>query len=40
MKVHFGLMENYGDYESPVIGCEKTLCGYDVVNYSDMDLIL
>lgn len=27
MKTHFGAMENWGDYESPMYGCEETLCG-------------
>ena len=27
MKIHFGFMENYGDYESPCWGCETTVCG-------------
>ena len=27
MKTHFGIMEDSGDCESPLIGCEKTLCG-------------
>lgn len=29
MKTHFGFMENYGDYESEMWGCESVLCGYD-----------
>ncbi len=27
MKRHFGIMENWGDYEHSCIGCEQTLCG-------------
>ena len=27
MKTHFGFMEEWGDYESPMSGCEETLCG-------------
>lgn len=29
MKIHFGFIVDHGDYESPCIGCERTLCGYD-----------
>lgn len=29
MKIHFGLFEDYGDYEYPLRGCERTLCGYE-----------
>lgn len=28
MKIHFGIILDYGDYESPLFGCEETLCGY------------
>ena len=27
MKIHFGLVYNAGDYEMPLICCDKTLCG-------------
>ena len=27
MKIHFGLFEDWGDYEHPLRGCESTLCG-------------
>jgi len=27
MKTHYGFMENFGDYESPLWGCEETVCG-------------
>jgi len=27
METHYGYMENYGDYESPFWGCERTACG-------------
>lgn len=27
-KIHFGIMENHGDYEQTLIICETTLCGY------------
>jgi len=27
VKIHFGFMENYGDYESHCYGCETTICG-------------
>lgn len=27
MKTHYGFMENYGDYESPMWGCDITACG-------------
>ena len=27
MKIHFGFLENYGDYESPAYGCEEVVCG-------------
>ena len=29
MKIHFGIISNEGNYESPLYYCEKTLCGYD-----------
>jgi hypothetical protein len=29
MKTHFGYMENFGDYESQMWGCDRTACGYD-----------
>lgn len=28
MKTHFGIMQDWGDYEHPLVGCEETLCGY------------
>ena len=27
MKIHFGLFEDWGDYEHPLTVCERTLCG-------------
>ena len=27
MKIHFGMIENCGDYETPLNICEETLCG-------------
>lgn len=29
MKIHFGFFYNDGDYESPIGGCDETICGYD-----------
>ncbi len=29
MKTHFGIIYNCGDYESPLMCCDETLCGYD-----------
>lgn len=29
MKTHFGIIYNGGDYESPLLICDNTLCGYD-----------
>jgi len=28
VKKHFGIMEDWGDYEHPITGCDETLCGY------------
>lgn len=27
MKIHFGIMEDCGDYEHPLMICDETLCG-------------